>query len=325
MTLSQSQSANAVFLAYDNLRQGTLNLGNYTLSAASLIIGDSGNTGTVQRGAGGTLALSNDLQVNSANSFTFGSADVTPNLSTFGASATLTTASTTNVTNSVQISNGGTLNLGANLSLTSYFIVGGNGSIAPTFVNAGGYMISAASMSLTQSATLTGENGLSLGTLELGSGNANTIHGLNDTVNNLVIENASTLTIAQASGQLSGFTLSGNNAVNLNILDTSVLNLQFGANSSPNWIFRWADPSGGNWISTLNSDIASGQISVSSPDGYSVYDQGGYTYIGNPGAAVPEPSSFVLFGLGAVTLVTAVIRRRSRPIAVEKFQQKKSK
>ena len=71
------------------------------------------------------------------------------------------------------------------------------------------------------------------------------------------------------------------------------------AGSNNDWIFRWQDPIGSNWISLLESDIASGNIIVNAPNGYQVYDQNGFTYIGAfSAAAVPEPSSLVLMVLG---------------------------
>lgn len=305
VTLNQDQSAASVTIG-DRNTQGTLDLGNFNLSANNMTLG-GGTIAPIQRGATGRLTISNSLQVGAANPFAFGAGDVSSNLSLYGPSVVVTTAATGNVTNSINIAYDDTLNLGANVNIASYFIIGLNGPTAPAIVNAAGHSITAASMSLYGPSILTGEAGLSVGTFGVFS-NTNTIHGLNDTVNTLNIETASALTIAQATGQLTGFTLQGNTVFNLNILDTSVLNLQFAANSSANWIFRWADPTGSNWISTLNNDISSGRITITSPYGYSVYDQGGYTYIGSPGGVVPEPSSYLLFGLGALA-VTITIRR----------------
>jgi hypothetical protein len=72
------------------------------------------------------------------------------------------------------------------------------------------------------------------------------------------------------------------------------------------WDFRWQDPAvGGNWISTIDGMILSGQIVVTAPDGYSVVDQGGYTYIQSN--AVPEPAS------GGIVLGAAMLLAIRRP------------
>jgi hypothetical protein len=52
--------------------------------------------------------------------------------------------------------------------------------------------------------------------------------------------------------------------------------------------------------------IASGQIVVTAPQGYQVFDQGGYTYIGT---SVPEPSTWILAACAAAGIMVA---RRSR-------------
>ncbi|HVU87632.1 MAG TPA: PEP-CTERM sorting domain-containing protein [Pirellulales bacterium] len=68
---------------------------------------------------------------------------------------------------------------------------------------------------------------------------------------------------------------------------------------------------GGNWVSTLNGMIASGQITLSLPQNgiYSVFDQGGYTYIAT---AVPEPESMMLAGMGCLVSIAAAARRKLR-------------
>ena len=78
------------------------------------------------------------------------------------------------------------------------------------------------------------------------------------------------------------------------------------------WDFRWADPTGGNWISTIDSMIASGQIEITNGTGYQVYDSGGYTWVGFQSGSVPEPSSLVLAGIACVGVMIGVARRRRR-------------
>ncbi len=116
------------------------------------------------------------------------------------------------------------------------------------------------------------------------------------------------LTVEQTNGI--GLTFNGT-LDNLSI-DPSSIDLIFTTNSSPNWDFRWLDPStGGNWIRTIEAMIAAGQIKITAPDGYIVDDRGGYTYIdGIFTASVPEPSSLVLACLAVVGVATGMAMRR---------------
>jgi hypothetical protein len=134
-----------------------------------------------------------------------------------------------------------------------------------------------------------------------------------DVVNSQIsLANASNLSVLQADGQLTGLTLNSTSASSLSLLDTSVMALSMGHDSLPNWIFRWQDPTGGNWVTTLNNDILAGRITVSAPNGYSVIDQACYTYIeGGFVNAVPEPSPILLAGLaGFLTLAGRRLARR---------------
>jgi hypothetical protein len=166
----------------------------------------------------------------------------------------------------------------------------------------------------TQPASIINNLGIQALKLYLGNGSGITLHS-DDLLNALLsITGNSTLTVLQANGQLTGLTLNGNAAGDLGILDTSVLDLAFGSQTQPNWIFRWADPSGGNWDATLANLIGGGRIVVSAPNGYSVLDQGGYTYI-EGGVVIPpstpEPASAGLVGVGILGLaVIRVLKRR---------------
>jgi hypothetical protein len=95
-------------------------------------------------------------------------------------------------------------------------------------------------------------------------------------------------------------------------IDPSSMDLIFNLNTGSNWDFRWADPTNGNWISTLDAMIASGQIAVTAPEGYSIVDQGGYTMIVGGFSAVPEPSSLVLACIAGVGMVVGVNWQRRR-------------
>ena len=143
------------------------------------------------------------------------------------------------------------------------------------------------------------------------------------TLNQLLIENGGTasidggvinntfsllgnsiLTVYETNG--TGLTLNGS----LNIDGTSQMDLVF---NGAGWAFRFQDASSNsNWISELESLIASNQISLSLPAGesYSVYDAGGYTYIGT--TAVPEAGSITLASLAVMGIALRVVRQRYR-------------
>ncbi len=100
------------------------------------------------------------------------------------------------------------------------------------------------------------------------------------------LSNNSVLTLQQPSGQFTGLTFFGGTASELNIDNTSELQLA-GSNSGPSWLFRWQDPSGGGtWVNTLTGSIAAGQVAVSSTAGYSVFDFEGYTYVATPSTLI---------------------------------------
>ncbi|MBV8130752.1 MAG: PEP-CTERM sorting domain-containing protein [Planctomycetaceae bacterium] len=95
-------------------------------------------------------------------------------------------------------------------------------------------------------------------------------------------------------------------------IDPSSMDLIFNLNTSPNWDFRCQNPSGGNWISTLDSMINSGQIAINAPQGYEVIDSGGYTDIeGNSNqSVVPEPSSLLLACLATLGVAAGMTWRQ---------------
>lgn len=121
--LTQNQQANTVVLGYGAGTSGTLNLGNFSLTATNLYLGFNGGNGVITRGTGslsvvaangsGLLQLSASTLVMSAN-------DRTNNLVLRDASSA-TTAATTNVTDGVRVRSGSTLTLGADLSAGGLF------------------------------------------------------------------------------------------------------------------------------------------------------------------------------------------------------------
>ena len=299
---------------------GTLNLAGHTLSASYLLLGlDGTSTVTLDRGSGtpGTLNLGNlflgngqDLTLIAGDRINNGDDGVNVT-----AGATLTTAATANITsNAVNITTGGTLNLGANMSLSGTLNVQDSGS---TF-NAQDHSITATQLMFgsngTAAVTVSNLGTVTATDLSVGNGTSVTLHGGDVIGSKIDLASSSVLTVLESSTG-TGLTLNGTSASSLTI-DPSSMDLIF---TSPapltpeDWIFRWKDPRTGDWISTLNTMIADGQIDLTLLPGqtYEILDSNGYTYIyGIGGTAVPEPSSLVLASLGLIGLVAARTRKR---------------
>ncbi len=322
LNLGASMSLTGSFDARDT---GTIiNLNGNALAANSIYLGYyDGEPVTLNRGgAGGTLTATNLLVGNTT--FNLLSTDSVTNYYLNNATSTLnssvsslqlvsgsnaTTTAAGNVTGGVQVFSGSTLNLGANLNLSGSLDIRDLG----TTVNAHGFGITANSLLVgfydTQPVSLINNGTVNVANLYVGNGSALTLHG-GDVVSSLLsLTGGSTLTVQQVNGI--GLTLNGTSPSSLTI-DPSSMDLIFNLNTSPNWDFRWQDPSGGNWISTLDSMIASGQIVVDAPQGYNVVDMGGYTYIdGNYSqSVVPEPSSLLLACLASLGVAAGITWRR---------------
>ena len=151
---------------------------------------------------------------------------------------------------------------------------------------------------------------VTLNALYLGNSTAGTdltLHGGDVIDSTIDLRDASVLTVQQTSGI--GLTLDGDTLSSFTI-DPSSMDLIFNLNTAPNWDFRWVDPAGGgNWIGTLDSMIADGQIMVSAPQGYTIDDRGGYTYVDGL-YSVPEPSS--LGCLAIAGFAVGMKRRRTK-------------
>ena len=123
-----------------------------------------------------------------------------------------------------------------------------------------------------------------------------TLTGGDDVVGDVLeLTDGAVLTYAQGSGETIGLTVGRL----LNILDTSVLALEFDSLSIPgdDTILRWANPNaGGDRVADINAYIASGRITVDSPVPFQIFDNGdGFTHVGF--TVVPEPSTFFLGAL----------------------------
>ena len=263
----------------------------------------------------------NNVYVGNGTNFNINATDTVTNFTLNGSSTTLnsnvsnlnmynfSTATTTasgSVTGNVIDNTRSVLTLGADLSLTGSLTVEGLATL-----NAQGHAITADTLLLENSLSVTGLGTVTLNNLQASNAVGGlTLHG-GDVVNSQIeLSNYSVLSVQQTNGI--GLTFNGTSSA-FEIDSTSSVDLIFAVNSTPNWDFRWADPSGGgNWISTIDSMIADGQIVVSAPNGYTVDDRGGYTYIDViPVASVPEPSSLVLACL-ATAGVAAGMRSRRR-------------
>jgi hypothetical protein len=302
----------------------TLNMNGHALSASGINLGyNSGFAPSIaNRGAltAATLLVGNatfDLNAtDSVTSFLLNKATSTlhSNVSSLDLAngSVATTTASGSVTGSVDILTGSTLHLGANLNL-------GNGSLnvqdAGSMVDAHHFGITASSLRLgslgTAPVTLINAGTVHLDTLSMGNGSTMTLHGGDVITSQISLTGNSVLTVQQTNGM--GLTFNGASASSLSI-DPSHLDLIFNLNSDLNWVFRWQDPSGGgNWISTIDGMISSGQILVTAPQGYSVVDTSGYTeVIGGFAAAVPEPSSLVLAGIACVGVVFGTKWRQRR-------------
>jgi hypothetical protein len=317
--------ANMTLTGTMNIGSSTFNMNGHTLMADTIAL-DA--VALVNRGALKATTLYVESQT-----FNLSPADTVTNYSVYDATsalnssvvslvaqnlshATTTTAGT--VTGSVQLLSASTLTLGANMTLSGSMDVEYNSTL-----DMGGHSLTADTIYVGHfddpPASVINNGGIQALNLYLGRGSGMTMHS-DDVLNALLsITGNSTLTVLQANGQLTGLTLNGNVAGDLSILDTSVLDLAFGNQSFPNWIFRWADPTGGgNWDAALANLISGGRIVISAPNGYSILDQSGYTYIEGGVVAppsTPEPASAALVGLGLIAIL--ILKRRVARVLVQ--------
>jgi hypothetical protein len=316
VTLTANESASNVYLGNGSGTSGTLDLGGNTLTIANnLVIGQSGGTGTLSEGGGSFTAT--NLYVENGNSLTFGGTDAVTTVQLSGASSVTTTAAG-NITGGSytgsNVESGSTLNLGANLNYAGGSL---NVQDSGSTLNMNGHSLTGYALDLgwngTAPVTVTNAGLINVSELYVGNGTALTMHGGDVVGNSINLTGGSVLTVDQVNG--TGLTLNGTSSTSLTI-DPSSMDLVFSTTTPGSWDFRWLDPSSGNWISTIDTMIADGQIKLALLPGetYDVAVSGGYTYVfGVGGQAVPEPSSIVLACIagGGLTIATAWRRRRS--------------
>ena len=182
------------------------------------------------------------------------------------------------VSGSVSLLTGSTLTLQAPLTLSGQFDMEQYSTL-----NMQGHSLSAASVYLGwegygQPVNLWASGAVTANILGMGSNSALTLTSGSDLVKSqITLSQNSTLTVQPSS--VSGLTFNGPYASALTVNDTSALQLTAGGSSGPSWLFRWQDPAGGNWQSTLSGLITAGGITITPSAGYSLFDEEGYTYI----------------------------------------------
>jgi hypothetical protein len=298
-------SANNIYIGRFNTSGQILNRG--TITAAAGLFVDRSNFNFNASDSASTLGASNGAIVN------LNAATALNNIQ-IQSGGQVTTAAAGNVSQGVLIQDASSqLTLGANMTLSQDLDIRGTGA-SPGTVDAAGHDITANNMFIGRFGTagqLLNDGAVTVNSdLSIDSSTV-TLHGGNDQVKgNLQLDLASSLTIQQAIGGLTGLTLGGSS---LSILDTSVLHLDFDSSVVPglDWVFRWANPGSGDRVAAIDGLISSGLITVSgNPLAYNVFNGGdGYTYVGY--SAAPEPSTVALFGMG-IGLVAISVRRRSK-------------
>ncbi len=286
---------------YFNLQDtgSTLDMGGHKLNASYIYLGWSGS-GVPSLVNRGPLTTTN-LYV-ADQPFSLNLADSATNFhlynvggSTLGANSVsylqlqsnslLATTATGNVTHAVDVQSGSKLTLGADMNLDYYLSLQDTGST----LDMGGHGITAPYIYLGWyggvPVTVTNPGPAVATYLYIGDGSV-PLRANGSSVNSQInIATNAVLALERPNGQLTGMTFYGTSAGNLNIDNTSMLQLTAGTASGPAWIFRWQHV-GGSWESTLNALIAAGRIAVSSSSGYSVFDDEGYTYVATPSTLI---------------------------------------
>jgi hypothetical protein len=311
---------------------GTLNANYHAVTAALVELGltNSGPYAIVNRGPihASTLRISS-LFTPGQTTFSFLPADsVSSDLALYGISCSLppsislfnlslhsngagtptyasaTTSTTANVGYNVTVDAGCTLSLGADLNSLG-------GVEADGTLNAAGHAITAREFNVGRAAGpgVFQNDGLVIaGNWAQGFGTTADLHHPGDTLGAVLLTQSSVLAIRDAAGQTSGLTLTGTAATSLAVDIGSDLILEVNSLAG-GWVFRWANPSGGDHIADLQSLIAANEITFSYLDGgsYSLLADANYTYVNV--IPIPEPTTLVLItGVGLLAGIRQIRR-----------------
>jgi hypothetical protein len=221
--------------------------------------------------------------------------------------ATATTSATNNITTTALVSPGCTLNLGADLTLS----VGAAAVDLNGTLNANGHAVNAASIAigyLGGPVSIQNDGLVTTGSWSQSGSSQVQLHQPGDALGTLLLSASSSLAFADAAGQTSGLTVTGQTASSISIDSTSDLILDINGLAS-GWVFRWADPN----IADLQALINAGEVTFSYSNGgsYTITSDGTYTYVNV--IPVPEPSALLLSGVAAGLLVGSRRGRRTNP------------
>jgi hypothetical protein len=217
-----------------------------------------------------------------------------------------TTTAVGNVTDLVQVDKGGTLTLGADLVLAGTF---GELVVNVGNLNANAKTISATSVLVSgMPAILSNDGMVTAGKWSQGGGSRVRLNHAGDALGSLLLAQSSALTLGDAAGQMIGLTVGNPTLSDLSVDPTSDLVLEVNGLAG-GWVFRWANPSGGDHIADLQSLINAGEMTFAPLNGgsYSLSSDAAYTYVNV--IPVPEPGTLALAGVAAIGWVTHWRRR----------------
>jgi hypothetical protein len=296
---------------------GTLNAAGHTITANEVLLGEYGPFVLVNLGPIVTPYLSiSSRYVPSLTSFTLTPADnvgllylygvnttfqpgvavPTLHLSSNGASpptfASATTTQSSNLTADIYVDPSCMLTLGADLSLSSSLYLNGT-------LNANNHAVSLAiSAHLNGQAAFVNDGLVNVFSWYEANGAHVQLHHSGDALHSILLSGASSLALTDATGQLTGLTLTGSFQSDMSIAAGSQLSLEMNALAS-GWVFRWANHAGSNHIADLQNLINAGEITFTSLNGggYSLSADSSYTYVNV--TSVPEPSTLLLTAAAA--------------------------